>query len=91
MFMIRYNEGFAQILSEVDFSHEISGNVYRSIHPYWQTINCILLAPQNKIGLGKHIKFTFSPVCIEKEITKEHKFHKNLSKKLQGDVIFDYE
>jgi len=50
-----------------------------------------LLAPQNKIGLGKHIKFTFSPVCIEKEITKEHKFHKNLSKKLQGDVIFDFE
>ena len=30
-------------------------------------------------------------MCIEKEIGKEHKFHKNISNKLQGEIIFDYE
>lgn len=68
--LIRYNQGFEQILSETDFNQEINGNVYRANHPYWQTINCVMLTPQNKIGLGKHFKFTFTPMCIEKDIGK---------------------
>ena len=30
-------------------------------------------------------------MMIEKEMTNNHKYHQNLSKKLQGDIIFDYE
>ena len=34
---------------------------------FWQSVSCLMMAPQSKIGLGNVFKFTFTPIFLEQE------------------------
>jgi hypothetical protein len=54
----------SKVMSKEDFNDEIRH--HRPNNPYWATLSNVQLAPVNKIGLGKLIRFCFSPIYIEK-------------------------
>ena len=34
---------------------------------FWNSVSCLMMTPQCKIGLGKAFKFTFTPILLEGE------------------------
>tara|TARA_B110000285_G_C15044395_1_gene573502 strand:- start:179 stop:583 length:405 start_codon:yes stop_codon:yes gene_type:complete len=54
----------SKVLSKDEFENEI--RQYRPNNPFWETISGVQLAPMSKIGMGRLIKFCFTPMYIER-------------------------
>lgn len=50
-----------KLIAEAEFAKK-DGRM-RGHDEFWNSLTCIQMTPQTKIGLGKAFKFTFTPIC----------------------------